>query len=134
MDCLQNIKDSVETSLTLKLFTSKKTSSYYHIFNSKFLMFPISMCEELNNFNPVRLTKDPYPETNRPRGNMNLKSLNYHKNRIRKQGQTEPIWIGLKKGEYFLLDGAHRIVATFLEKKRTIPSYIVDIDAVNSQV
>ena len=97
-------------------------------------MFPVSMCEELNNFNPARLSNDPYPETNRPRGIMNLKSLNYHKNRIRKQGQTEPIWIGLKKGEYFLLDGAHRIVATFLEKKRTIPSYIVDIDSVNSQV
>ena len=63
MDCLQNIKDSVETSLTLKLFTSKKTSSYYHIFNSEFLMFPISMCEELNNFNPDRLSNNPYPET-----------------------------------------------------------------------
>jgi hypothetical protein len=134
MDCLQNIKDSVETSLTLKLFSSIKKSSYYHIFNSKFFMFPISMCEELNNFNPARLSKDPYPETNRPRGQKNLNSLNYHKKRIRTQGQTEPIWIGLKNGEYFLLDGAHRIVASYLENKEKIPSFIVNIDAVNSEV
>lgn len=90
------------------------------------------MCEKLKNFNPARLSNNPYPETNRPRGQKNLNSLNYHKNRIRKQGQTEPIWIGLKNGEYNLLDGAHRIVATYLENKRTIPSYIINIDAVNS--
>ena len=131
MDCLQNIKDSVETSLTLKLFTSKKTSSYYHIFNSEFLMFPISMCEELNNFNPERLSNNPYPETNRPRGQKNLNSLTYHRKIIRTQGQTEPIWIGLKNGKYTLLDGAHRIVATYLENKRIIPSYVVNIDAKN---
>jgi hypothetical protein len=36
--------------------------------------------------------------------------------------------VGLKKGEYTLLDGAHRIIATYLENKRTIPTYIIDID------
>ena len=36
--------------------------------------------------------------------------------------------VGLKKGEYTLLDGAHRIVSTYLENKRTIPTYIIDID------
>ena len=90
------------------------------------------MCEKLKNFNPARLSNNPYPETNRPRGQKNLNSLNYHRKIIRAQGQTEPIWIGLKNGEYNLLDGAHRIVATYLENKRTIPSYIINIDAVNS--
>jgi len=97
-------------------------------------MFPISKCEELNNFNPDRLSNNPYPEKNRPRGQKNLNSLNYHRKIIRAQGQTEAIWIGLKNGKYTLLDGAHRIVATYLEYKETIPSYIVDIDAVNSEV
>jgi len=128
MEFLQNIQDSVETSVTLKLFTSVKTSSYYHIFKSKFLMFPISQCKDLNNFNPQRLSNNPYPEANRPRGQKNLNSVVYHRNTIRKQGQTEPIWIGLKDGEYTLLDGAHRIVATYLENKRIIPSYIIEID------
>jgi hypothetical protein len=26
------------------------------------------------------------------------------------------------------MDGAHRIVATYLENKRSIPTYIIDID------
>jgi hypothetical protein len=134
MDVLQNIRDSVETSVTLKLFSSIKTSSYYHIFKSKFFMFPMSMCEELNNFNPDRLSKNPYPKNNSPRGQKNLNSLVYHRNTIQKQGQTEPIWIGFKNGDYILLDGAHRIVATYLENKQTIPTYIVDIGAVNARV
>uniref|UniRef100_A0A6C0KK72 ParB/Sulfiredoxin domain-containing protein n=1 Tax=viral metagenome TaxID=1070528 RepID=A0A6C0KK72_9ZZZZ len=36
--------------------------------------------------------------------------------------------MAFKKGEYTLLDGAHRIIATYLENKRTIPTYIIDID------
>jgi hypothetical protein len=128
MEFLQNIQDSVETSVTLKLFTSVKTSSYYHIFNSNFLMFPISQCKDLNNFNPKRLSNNPYPEGNRPRGQKNLNSIVYHRNIIRKQGQTEPIWIALKNGEYTLLDGAHRIVATYLENKEIVPAYIVEIN------
>jgi len=47
---------------------------------------------------------------------------------INNQGHTTPIWIALKNGEYKLLDGAHRIVATHLEKKETIPAYIIDMD------
>ena len=47
---------------------------------------------------------------------------------IRHQGNTEPIWISLKNGIYTLLDGAHRIIATFLENKINISSYIVEID------
>jgi hypothetical protein len=128
MNFIQNIKDSVETSVNLKLFPSLKTSSYYHVFNSNFTMFSISMCRDvLNNFNPNRLSNDPYPEANRPRGQKNLNSIIYHRNTIRKEGQTEPIWIALRGGEYTLLDGAHRIIATYLEKKQNVPSYIIDI-------
>lgn len=91
-------------------------------------MFPISKCIELNNFNPSRLSKDPYPEDDRPRGQKDLYSVLHHRRIIRKQNNTEPIWIALKRGEYTLLDGAHRIVATYLENKRNIPTYLIDID------
>ena len=128
MEFLQDIKDSVETSVTIKLFSSLKIASYYHIFHSKLYMFPISKCKQLNNFNPSRLSKDPYPEDDRPRGQKDLDSVLHHRRIIRKQNNTEPIWIALKKGEYTLLDGAHRIVATYLENKRNIPTYIIDID------
>lgn len=128
MEFLQSIQDSVETSVNIKLFSSLKLSSYYHIFNSKLIQFQLSQCRELNNFDSDRLSKDPYPEADRPRGQKDLDSVLYHRRIIRKEGHTEPIWIVLKKGEYTLLDGAHRIIATYLEKKRTIPTYIIEVD------
>ena len=128
MKFLQNMKDSVETSVKIKLFSSLKTSSYYHIFKSKLCLSSLSICRELHNFNSARLSKDPYPKEDRPRGQKDLESVLYHRRVIRKQGHTEPIWIALTKGQYTLLDGAHRIVATYLENKRTIPTYIINID------
>ena len=128
MEYLQNMKDSVETSVSIKLFSSLKTSSYYHIFKSKLFRFPLLKCRELHNFNSARLSKDPYPKEDRPRGQKDLESVLHHRRIIRQHGHTEPIWIALKKGEYTLLDGAHRIVSTYLENKRTIPTYIIDID------
>ena len=127
MEFLQDIKDSVETSVNIKLFSSLKVSSYYHIFNSKLFMLPLIQCKELNNFNPARLSKDPYPEEDRPRGQKDLDSVVHHRRIIRKQGYTEPIWVALKKGEYILLHGAHRIVATYLENKRSIPTYLIEL-------
>jgi hypothetical protein len=129
MEALEDMKDSVETSVKIKLFPSLKTSSYYHIFNSKLLQFPLSKCKELNNFNPARISKNPYPEEDSPRGKKDMESVLYHRRKIRQQGHTEPIWIGLKKGDYTLLDGSHRIIASYLENKRNIPTYIIEIDS-----
>jgi len=129
MESLLDMKDSVETSVNMKIFSSLKTSSYYHIFKSNLVWFPLSKCRELNNFNPDRLSKDPYPKEDRPRGQKDLDSVLYHRRIIRKQGHTEPIWIAFKKGEYTLLDGAHRIIATYLENKHTILTYIIEIDS-----
>jgi hypothetical protein len=128
MEFLQDIKDSVETSVNLKLFSSLKLSSYYHIFKSKLITFPLTKCEELINFNPSRLSKDPYPKEDRPRGQKDLDSVLHHRRIIRKQGYTEPIWIARKNNNYILLDGAHRIVSTYLENKRNIQTYIINID------
>jgi hypothetical protein len=41
---------------------------------------------------------------------------------------ADPIWIAYKGGDFTLLDGAHRIVATYLENKRTILAYVVRVD------
>lgn len=42
-------------------------------------MLPMSKCLELNNFNPARLSNEPYPEHNRPRGQKDLDSVLYHR-------------------------------------------------------
>jgi hypothetical protein len=127
MESIDSIMDSVETSVTLKLFSSLKTASYAHIFNNKFEMFPISQCKEMDNFNPDRLSQNAYPKNDRPRGQTDLRSVLHHRKIIKKDGYPEPIWIALKKGKYILLDGAHRIVASYLEGKRVIPAFIVKI-------
>ena len=97
MEYLQNMKDSVETSVSIKLFSSLNISSYYHIFKSKLLRFPLSKCRELHNFNSARLSKDPYPKEDRPRGQKDLESVLHHRRIIRQHGHTEPIWIALDR-------------------------------------
>jgi len=101
---------------------------YYHIFHSSYVKFPLSQLKTVDNFDINRLTKDPYPKENRPREQKDLDSVLYHRKIIRQQGHTEPIWILLKNGNYTLLDGAHRIIATYLENRRNIPSYIINAD------
>ena len=128
MEPINIIQHSVDTSVTLKLFTSRKSSVYYHIFHSSYVKFPLSQLYSVDNFDINRLTKDPYPKENRPRGQKDLDSVLYHRKIIRQQGHTEPIWILLKNGNYTLLDGAHRIIATYLENGRNIPSYIINAD------
>jgi ParB-like nuclease domain len=128
MDVVNIIQDSVDTSVTLKLFTSRKSSMYYHIFHSSYVKFPLSQLKTLDNFDTKRLSGNPYPKENRPRGQADLDSVLHHRRIVQQQGSTEPIWIVSKKGTYTLLDGAHRIVATYLEGKRTIPAYIVHAD------
>jgi len=124
-DIIQSMIDSAETSVSLKLFSDLKEASYAHIFNTKYTTFLISQCEDLENFNPLRLTEEPYPVENRPRGQKDLDSVIYHREKIKENGITDAIWLAYKDGQYILLDGAHRIAATNLEKKTTIPAFIV---------
>jgi hypothetical protein len=80
MTSIQTIKDSVRTSVTIKLFKTDKESAYAHIFNSTLTTFPISACKDsLDNFNPARLSDDPFPKEDRPRGKADLDSIKYHR-------------------------------------------------------
>ena len=127
MDFIQSLKDSIETSLKLKLFSSRKAATAAHMSNTEFMRFTISAARNLDNFNPDRLSKDPYPARDRPRGHNDLTSVKYHRKQIRDEGEVEPVWIAKQKGHYILLDGAHRLVATYLEGKRTVPAHIVHV-------
>ena len=128
MESINIMQKSIGTSMLLRLFPSEKESAYAHIFKSTFLKFPMADIRGLENFNhAVRLSKEPYPKDDRPRGQEDLDSVQYHRRTIRKNGSTEPIWIALKAGKYILLDGAHRLVATHLENKRVIPAFIVSV-------
>ena len=124
MEYMNTLKDSVDTSVNIGIFPSKESASYAHIFNTTFTVLDNSLWEDLQNFNPNRLSNTPYK--NKPRGENNMKSVNYHKKQIQQYGQTSPIWVA-KDGETLtLLDGAHRLVATYLAGKSEIPAFIVE--------
>ena len=124
---MDDMNDSVKTSLHIGIFSSLETARRNHIFNRTFVNFPLSNCKELHNFNPMRLSKNPYPEDDRPRGQTDLDSVSYHATLIQTNCNVKPVWIAFKNGEYTLLDGAHRIVATYLENKQNVPSYVINI-------
>jgi hypothetical protein len=124
MEYMNTLKDSVVTSVKIGIFPSEETASRAHIFDTQFTVLDKSFWYDLENFNPDRLSNTPYK--NKPRGENNMKSVNYHKKQIQQYGHTSPIWVANKKGTYTLLDGAHRLVATYLAGKSEIPAFIVE--------
>jgi len=140
MSCIQIMQDSIETAITLKLFKSRDEAISKHIFNSKLVSFPLSKCKSsLNNFNPERLQSSAtkaYPlseEGGRPRGESDIKSVKHYQKLIRDKSDIPPIWImkknakknGKEKNKFILLDGAHRIVASYIEKQKYIPAFLI---------
>ncbi len=127
MDCIQ---DSIATSLTLQLFSDLHEASFAHIFQSKMVKLPISMFENVDNFDSVRMQKsavDAYPLTNRPRGRKDVNSVKFYQRQIRKNRKIPPIWILKKNETYILLDGAHRIVSSYIEGKKYIYSNLIQM-------
>ena len=124
----EDMNDSVKTSLHIGMFSSLETAIHRHTFHRTFVNFPLSKCKELHNFNPLRLSATPYPEHDRPRGQADLDSVAYHARLIQTNCDINPVWIAFQNGEYTLLDGAHRIVATYLEENnQSVPSYVIHV-------
>jgi len=118
------IRDSVETSVTMKLFKTKKDACIAHIFHSTLVKLPLSLFRKVNNFNPSRLQSSAvkaYPLQDRPRGKQDINSIKYYQ----KQETIPPIWMIYKNNKYTLLDGAHRIVASYIEGKQTINANVI---------
>ncbi len=129
MNYIQVLRDSIETSVSIKLFESKEESTIKHIFNSKLISFPLSKCKNLDNFNPERLQTSAikaYPLDNRPRGDKDISSVEYYQKIIKNKLDIQPIWIINNNNNYVLLDGAHRIVASYIENKHYIPTYLIN--------
>ncbi len=128
MNYIQVIKDSVETSVSMKIFKNKKESSFAHIFKSKLTKIPLSKFKNVDNFNPQRLKKsavEAYPLNNRPRGTNDINSVKYYQKLIKENNNITPIWMIKKNNKFILLDGAHRIVASYIENKKYVNAYII---------
>jgi hypothetical protein len=129
MNNIQILKDSISTSMNMKLFSSIEQATHSHIFNSKLEKFLLIKCNnELLNFNPERMQKTAvkaYPLDNRPRGDMDIKSVKFYQKQLQMKKEIEPIWIIKKNNNYILLDGVHRIVASYIENKKYIFANII---------
>ena len=130
MDYISVLQDSIDTSVDMKLFKTRSDSSIAHIFKSKLVKFPLSKFKNqyVDNFTSNRLQKSAvkaYPLHNRPRGNEDISSVKFYQKQIQKKKDILPIWMILKDKKYILLDGAHRIVASYIENKNNILAYIL---------
>jgi len=130
---MQNMIDSVSTSVSMKLFENKQGAHLAHILKSKLVEIPLSIFANngVENFNFDRLKESAvkaYPLDDRPRGNADISSVEYHQNQIKQQnGTINPIWLLYKNNKYVLLDGAHRIIASYIEGVEFIRAYIIYI-------
>ena len=124
------MNDSISTSVSMKLFETRKAARLAHILKTKLLEISLSVFENngVENFNSDRLKETvarAYPEENRPRGIFDITSVEYHQTRIKQQAGIKPIWLLYKNKKYILLDGAHRIVASYIERAECICAYII---------
>lgn len=121
------INAATGTAIALGIFKSK-SSALKHFKTAKRQRLPIQLFKNglVDNFNPDRLSKTPYPSHNRPRGAANLASVRFHRKTIRRSGSiSSPVWIYKENSKLTMLDGVHRVVASYLEDKRNVPAFIV---------
>ena len=130
MDYVSILQDSIDTSVSIKIFKNREESSLAHIFKSKLVKLKMSIFNNVDNFNPYRLqktAKKAYPLHNRPRGNKDICSINFYRKILRDKKEIAPIWLIKKNKKYILLDGAHRIVSNYIEGKKYINSYVISL-------
>ena len=129
--CMSSIVDSIYTSIDMKIFKNREEAAFSHIFNSKLVKIPLSTFknDNVDNFDSIRLQNSAvkaYPLTRRPRGNKDIISVKYYQKQIQQKKEVTPVWMIQKNKKYILLDGAHRIVASYIEDV-PVYAYIINI-------
>ena len=126
------LQDSIDTSVSMKIFTNREDATMAHIFKSKLIKIPLSIFKDTNNvdnFDPDRLknsAEEAYPLPNgRPRGEKDISSVKFYQTQIQQKQDITPIWLIQQNNKYILLDGAHRIVASYIEDNKYINTYII---------
>lgn len=129
MDYVSVLRDSIDTSVSMKIFQNREEASLAHIFRSKLDKIPLSIFKDVDNFDPNRLqltAEDAYPLPNRrPRGDKDISSVKFYQNQIQQQKEVIPIWLIQQNNKFVLLDGVHRIVASYIEDNKYINAYII---------
>jgi hypothetical protein len=53
--------------------------------------------------------------------------VKYYQKEIEAKWEITPIWLIQKDKKYILLDGAHRVVASYIQNKKYIYAYVISI-------
>ena len=132
MDYISVLQDSIDTAVSMNIFKNREDATTAHIFKSNLDKIPLSIFKDTNkvgNFDPDRLkttAEDAYPLPNgRPRGDKDIDSVKFYQKQIQQQKDISPIWLIQQNDKYVLLDGAHRIVANYIEDIKHINAYII---------
>jgi hypothetical protein len=131
-DYVNILKDSIRTSISMNIFKNKEDALIAHIYKSKLVKIPLNTFknDNVDNFYSIKLQKSAvkaYPINDRPRGNEDISSVKYYQKQIQQKKEIPPIWIIQKNNKYILLDGAHRIVASYIEEKSNIYAYLIEL-------
>lgn len=100
---------------------------WHMVFKSSLVKIPLSTFDNIDNFDSNRLQKSAvkaYPLNDRPRGKYDISSVKFHQKQIQQKKEIQPIWLIQSNKKLTLLDGAHRIVASYIENK-SIFAYII---------
>jgi hypothetical protein len=127
-DYITFLKDSIITSVSMKIFKNTEDASQAHIFKSVLVKLPLSIFTDVDNFNPDRLKKKAvkaYPINDRPRCNSDITCVKYYQKQIQEKKEISPVWLIQINNKYILLDGAHRIVASYILGKKNINAYVI---------
>jgi hypothetical protein len=132
MEYTPTMKDSISTSVSIGIFKSFQESLLAHTYKTELVKIPLNIFKNYNvdNFDSNRLQESAtqsYPLDNRPRGDEDISSVEYYQTQIKQQKEITPIWMIQQDQKYILLDGSHRIVASFIEETDYINSYIITI-------
>ena len=133
MDYIRILKDSISTSVSINIFNNKDDALIAHLYNSKLVKISLSIFNNnnVNNFSSDRLQNTPelaYPIHNRPRGDRDIRSVEYFQKQIKSDiDLLPPIWlVNLNaNNKYILLDGSHRIIACYIENIQDIHAYVI---------
>ncbi len=132
MNVLQNVRDSVETMVSIGFAKNVESAALKHIYHSKLTKIPMTLFHgKIENFNPKRLQPTPikaFPIKDRPRGKRDIMSVKYHQKRIQQKKDMMPIIIVQQKSTLTLLDGAHRIVAHHIHGSKFIDAYLINTE------
>jgi len=127
-DYINFLQDSIDTSVSMKIFKNREDASIAHIFKSMLVKIPSATFADVDNFDPVRLQNSAvkaYPVHNRPRCKSDITSVKYYQKQIQQKKEISPIWLIQVNNKYILLDGAHRIVASYILGKKYVLSYVI---------